>query len=155
MRRRRFDDVFDVLRRQMQSMFDEFGEDMSGDMLPSAGGLGSSLPSEGGFRTPVADFWETDNEVVATLELPGVDKKDIEINTDKGSLEIKVEKKKEEKDKKHGRYMSNYTGFYRRLPLSDNVEPDKTKATYNNGILEVRIPKKDEAKKEKKRISVE
>ena len=56
------------------------------------------------FRKPLTDIWETENEVVASIEIPGVDKKDIDINLTEDKLEIKVEKKHEKEDKKKGMY---------------------------------------------------
>lgn len=165
MRRRRFDDIFDVMRREMESLFDDFEDDFltSGTAEPKYIGGRTDVDGEpralasGNYRKPVADFWETDNEVVATFELPGVDKKDIDMNVDDNTLEVKVEKKNEDKheDKKKGvvSRTSSYTGFFRRIPLPDGVDSEKTDATYNNGVLEVRIPKKEE-KRNRKKIDV-
>ncbi len=100
---------------------------------------------ESDFRTPLTDVWETDKEVIATLELPGVDKKDIKVHATEDSVEVKVEKKQEVKqeDKKKGMYRieRSYSGFYRYITLPSKVNPDKIKATYKNGVLELRMPK--------------
>lgn len=166
MRRRRFDDIFDMMRREMESLFDDFEDDFlvanASDPKYIGGGTGEGSESRplasASYRKPVADFWETDNEVVATFELPGVDKKDIETNVDDNTLEVKVEKRDDDRheDKEKGvvSKTSSYTGFYRRIPLPDGVDSEKTDATYNNGVLEVRIPKKEEKKKNRKKIDV-
>ncbi|RMF07258.1 Hsp20/alpha crystallin family protein [Candidatus Woesearchaeota archaeon] len=98
---------------------------------------------ESDYRQPLTDIWETDKEVVATVELPGVDKKDIQINATDDGIEIKVEKKDEKKEEKKGMFRLErvYSGFYRFIPLPANVNADKTAATYKNGVLELRVPK--------------
>ncbi len=160
MRRRDFDDVFDRIRKEFESMFEDFGMvPGSGRMLeggPSAPGSAPSVHNKSS-RQPVTDFWETENEVIATFEMPGVDKKDIDMNVDDDSLEIKVEKKDENKDESEGSYSysASYAGFYKRIPLPEGVDADKTKATCKNGVLEVRIPKKEEKKKSRRRVSIE
>ncbi len=97
------------------------------------------------YREPLADIFETDKEIIATIELPGVDKKDIDVNLRDDGLEIKVEKKDEhkEEDKKKGFYRieRRYSGFYRFIPLPEYADRSKIDATYNNGVLELRIPK--------------
>ena len=97
------------------------------------------------YKQPLADMWETDKDVLATLEIPGVNKEDIDINITEDSLEIKVEKKDEfrEEDKKQGMYRleRRYGGYYRNIYLPENVDPNKIKATYTNGVLELRMPK--------------
>ncbi len=97
------------------------------------------------YKQPIADMWETDKDVLATIEIPGVQKEDININLEKDSLEIRVEKKDEfkEEDKKHGIYRleRRYGGYYRNMSLPENVDPNKIKATYANGVLELRMPK--------------
>lgn len=90
-------------------------------------------------REPLVDISETDEEVIITAETPGVKKEDIEINATERELEIKAGDK-----------------FYKRLDLPTEVNPDKAKATYNNGILEVRLEKREKRKRlEGKRIRVE
>ena len=110
------------------------------------------------YREPVADIWDNGNEVVATVELPGVDKKDIDIDVDDDKVEIKVEKSDEQKDedKDEGtyRYMRSYSGFYRALPLPDNVKGEEAEAKYNNGVLEIKMPKDPEKAKKTRKIDV-
>ncbi len=103
------------------------------------------------YRQPMTDLFETDKEVVATLELPGVDKKDIDIEVVGDGLDVKVEKKAEQEEKKKGVYRveRRYAGFYRHIPLPADVETGKVSATYKNGVLEIRVPKKKGAKSSK------
>lgn len=162
MRRRDFDDIFDMIREEMEDMFGEIGPIHSITFGPRRalpgrrGAEESALQEDGSFRKAFADHWETEKEFVATVELPGVDKKDIDIKAEEGALEIKVEKQQQEdKTEKEGEFhMRRYAGFYRKIPLPENTLPDESKATYKNGILEIRIPKIKEEKKRRKRIDV-
>ena len=99
----------------------------------------------------MADLEETDNELIARFELPGVDKKDIQLNITENKIEVKAEKKQEEKIEKKGIYKEerSYTGFYRSFALPGEVVPEKSKAKYKDGILEVAMPKAEKTKKSK------
>ena len=102
------------------------------------------------------DIYETDGEVVAEIELPGVDPKNIETEVKDNYLrvEAKAEEKKEEKGK--GYYRKELSkGYYKRVvPLPVEVIGDKAEAEYNEGILKVTIPKKKPVKEEKKPIKI-
>lgn len=117
-------------------------------LLPVRGGEQQALS----YRQPVTDLFETENEVVATLELPGVEKKDIDIEVKGDGLDIKVEKRAEKEEKKKGIYHveRQYAGFYRHVPLPAEVDTSNVDATYKNGVLEIRIPKKKSKKSSNK-----
>ena len=110
------------------------------------------------FVEPLTDVCETKQEVMVRMEIPGVEKEDIQIHASSGGIEIKAEKKDEikEEDKKKGRYRveRSYAGFYRFFSLPDNAEADKIEANYKNGILELRIPKTEQEIKKGKEIKV-
>lgn len=102
-------------------------------------------------RIPVADMTETESSVIATFELPGVEKEDIELNVAEDRIEVKVEKKaeKEVKGKENYSYEMRSRSFYGALPLPAEVAAENADASYSNGILRIEIPKakKQEAKK--------
>jgi HSP20 family protein len=106
------------------------------------------------FRNPVVDLEEKDKEIIARFEIPGVDKKDIELNLNERSVELKVEKKEESKIEKKGvlKEEKNYKRFYKSISLPSEIIVDKTKAKYKDGILELIMPKKES---NKKRIEIE
>ncbi|RLG61183.1 Hsp20/alpha crystallin family protein [Candidatus Geothermarchaeota archaeon] len=108
----------------------------------------------GGYRRPLIDVYETDKEVVVMAEMPGVRKEDIIVNVSTDAVEIRAELKKEEEVKKAGYYRREreYTGFMRMISLPTKVNPKEAKATYKNGILEIRLPKVE--KKERVRIEI-
>ncbi len=107
------------------------------------------------FRTPKCELCETESSMIASIELPGVDKKDISLNINDDSIEVKVEKKqeKEEKDKDHYSYAGLSHSFYRNIPLPKSVDSSKATAVYRNGVLRVEVPKAE--KEQKKRIEIQ
>lgn len=100
-------------------------------------------------RQPFIDLLETDKEVVATAEMPGLKKEDIKINITDEMLEISTESKHEQE--KHGKnylYKEIRSGsYYRSVALPSSVDPNGAKASYNNGILEIKMPKSEIKKK--------
>ncbi len=106
------------------------------------------------FRKPYADIKETENELRINFELPGVEKKDIQLNVTPNRITVKASRKTEVKTKKRGyvREERKEIGFYRSMRLPEEVIPEKTSAEFRNGILKVVLPK---AKKEKiKKIAI-
>jgi HSP20 family protein len=107
--------------------------------------------------TPAIDLYEEKNDIVVKAELPGIDKNNIEINLADHMLTIKGEKKKEEEDKEENYYRSerSYGSFVRTLELPKDIHTDKVKASFKNGILEVRLPKTEEAKAKEVKVKVD
>jgi HSP20 family protein len=106
---------------------------------------------------PVVDLYEEKDDIVVKAELPGIDKDNIEVNLADHTLTIKGEKKKEEEIKEENYYRSerSYGSFVRTLELPKDVHTDKVKATFKNGILEVRLPKTEEAKAKEVKVKVD
>ena len=155
--------IWDEMRRmqeEMDRMIDGF---FSNEPVGFGGGIRllggpSTDVQKSNYRQALADVIETDKEVIATVELPGVDKKDIQINATEDGVEIKVEKKDErkEEDKKKGTYRleRSYSGFYRYIPAPDGVDVQNINASYKNGVLELKMPKVA-SKKKAKQITVQ
>jgi len=108
-------------------------------------------------RAPVVDVFEDKNDIVIKAELPGMDKDNIEVNLTDNTLTIKGEKKKEEEVKEENYYRCEraYGSFVRSVELPKAVHADKVKASFKNGILEVRVPKTEEAKAKEIKVKVE
>ena len=107
---------------------------------------------------PAVDIYETEgHDLVVKAELPGMEKENIEVNLSDHTLTIKGEKKKEEEIKEENYYRAerSYGGFLRTLELPKDVHADKVKASFKNGILEVRMPKTEEAKAKEVKVKVE
>ena len=97
---------------------------------------------------PNVDIFETDNELVLKADIPGVDQKDIDIRIENGTLSIKGERKfeKEENNKGFHRMERSYGSFVRYFTLPETVDTEHVKAEYNNGVLNLTLPKKEIAK---------
>jgi HSP20 family protein len=106
---------------------------------------------------PAVDVYEEKDEIVLKAELPGMDKSDIEVNLSDSQLTLKGEKKKEEKIEEENYFRSerSYGAFVRSVELPTEVQADKVKASFKNGILEVRLPKTEEAKTKEIKVKVE
>jgi HSP20 family protein len=105
---------------------------------------------------PAIDVYENDDKVVVKTELPGLSEKDIEVDILGDTLTIKGEKRKEEekKDKHYHRVERTYGSFHRTVTLPGMVESEKAKASFKNGVLEITIPKKEEAKPRQVKVDV-
>lgn len=107
--------------------------------------------------TPSVDIFEEAEDVVVKAELPGMKKEDIEVKLTDNTITISGEKKKEEKVEKKDYYRleRSYGSFCRAFSLPAEVQTDKAKAQFKDGILEVRIPKSEEAKRKEKKLLIE
>ena len=108
-----------------------------------------------GLWAPLVDVEETNDNVIARIELPGMKKEDIKVTLINTRLTISGERKHEteEKDKTYYRIERAYGQFQRTIELPAEVLADKAKATYKDGILELVIPKSEKAKE--KEIAIE
>lgn len=103
------------------------------------------------YRRPLTDLKETENEFIMEVEMPGITKDDIDIKVTEDTIEIKAEKKYEQKeeDKERGYFFQErkYQGFYRSIPLPAGIKPEETEAKFDNGILEITMKKTEEKEK--------
>ena len=136
--------------RRRWSIFDEF-EEMFDRMNRMFESLAPRVDLDEGYREPETEIHETENEIIITMELPGMDKKDIDLKVTEDQVVVKAEHKEEEREKTG--YRKLYSNFYKAIRLQQRVNPDKAKATYKNGILEIRLPKLEGEKG--KRIDIE
>jgi HSP20 family protein len=107
------------------------------------------LPApEKGLLSPAIDVSEDRNTLKVTAELPGLEKKDINVEVKDGVLTIRGEKKFEQevKDRNYHRVERRYGSFYRALGLPDTVDSSKVDAAYKNGVLTVSMPKREETR---------
>ena len=97
---------------------------------------------------PVVDIYENEGTYVVTAEIPGVDKKDIEIDVKDRILKLKGERSsdKERKDDHYYRRERCFGKFERTFSLPDNVNPDSIEASFKDGVLKLEIPKPEESK---------
>lgn len=105
--------------------------------------------------SPSVDIFEEGAEMVVKAEIPGIGKEDLNVAITEDTLTISGEKKHEEKIEKkdYHRIERSYGSFCRSFRLPDNVNGEKAKASFKDGVLEVRIPKSKETKQKKIQIS--
>jgi HSP20 family protein len=132
-----------LLQREIDRLFDDVAQG-----VPSSSSMGASE------LMVTMDVAETDKEIELTVELPGIEPKDVDISISGNILTIKGEKKveKEDKDKNYHRVERSYGSFMRSVELPAGVAPDAIKAAVNNGVLKVTVPKPAAA--EAKKIEV-
>ncbi|HEX9879324.1 MAG TPA: Hsp20/alpha crystallin family protein, partial [Candidatus Binatia bacterium] len=112
---------------------------------------------EMGMGVPAVDVFEDKGEIVAKADLPGIEKDEVEVNISDHRLTIRGEKKKEQETKEENYYYAErtYGSFSRTIELPKEVDTAKAKAIFKNGVLEVRIPKTEEAKRKETKIKVD
>jgi HSP20 family protein len=109
-----------------------------------------------GFNFPPVNISETKNDYELEFNVPGRKKEDLKISVDKNILTVSFEKKEEIADENRKQIKREFTlqPFKRSFTLDDKVIPDKIAAKYENGLLILTIPKKEEVKAEAKTIAV-
>ena len=128
----------DLFRREIDRLFGDFS--------------GRGLAAREGFA-PRLEVSETEEQVVVSAELPGMDEKDLDVTFSHGRLVISGEKKaeREEKDEEESYTLleRSYGSFSRAVDLGEGVDVGKASASYKNGILTVKIPKAEAARTRK------
>ncbi len=106
--------------------------------------------------SPSVDIFETENELVLKADLPDVKSEDIEVRVENQTLTLKGERKfnKDEGTGGYHRIERNYGTFVRTFTVPSTVDPEKVAAEYKNGVLTVRLPKKEAAKPRQVKIDV-
>lgn len=139
-------DPFLTFRREVDRMFDDFFTGFGGGRAPrSSFGI-----------TPTMDLTENEKEIVVTAELPGLDDKDFEVTVSGDILTLKGEKKAEHEQRNgDGHYMERRFGaFSRAVRLPFEIKDEKVDATYDKGVLTIRVPKPAEMQRAARRIEV-
>jgi len=133
------------MQREMDSLFNDVYLEKP-NLLESSKDK-NQLENYDNYRAPVCDIKENKDNYNLSLEIPGSKKEDIKINVNENNIEIKVENKKEDKqeDKEKGyySYSKSYSGYYRSFSLPRNIDKDNIDAEYKDGVLHLKIPKKE------------
>jgi HSP20 family protein len=134
------------LQQEMNRLFSTFFD------TPTTGGNGGA----GRRWIPAMDLVETEEHYVLTADLPGLSQEDISLEFDGDVLTLSGERKSEHTERKEGFYrIERATGaFSRSLTLPEGVDADAVSATFDKGVLEVRIPKPEQRKPKKVSIQV-
>jgi len=138
-------------RERLPSMFDNFFKPWN-ELTDMNGWFGSVL------TMPAVNIVENKDDFKISLAVPGMKKEDLNIDVDGNIITISSEKEesKESKDDNYTRREYNYSSFSRSFTLPEAVNKEKIDAAYQDGVLNLRLPKKDEAKNNgsRKHISV-
>ncbi|MGD9347117.1 MAG: Hsp20/alpha crystallin family protein [Candidatus Aminicenantes bacterium] len=126
-----------TLREKMNRLFEE---------AYSARGEERDLVSSS--WAPSVDIYETEQTLVLTAEVPGIEDKDIEIKIEDSTLTLKGERKfeKETEEENYHRIERAYGSFYRSFSLPPYIDQDKIEAEHEQGVLKITMPKKHESK---------
>ena len=108
-------------------------------------------------ETPTLDVYQEGDDVVVKAEVPGMEKKDLDVSVEGDMLTVRGEKKKEE-DVQEGDYTfreRSYGSFRRRVRLPTDIDTVKAKATFKNGVLTIRLPTSEAAKQRTRKVKVD
>jgi len=138
------------LRDALNQVFEDFFKGIEG---LTTSGLGESGY---GLFSPDVDISEDEKQIEITVEVPGVDPKDISVELEDDVITIRGEKKQEEERKGRQYYQMEriYGAFQRSFQLPFKVEESKVEATFSNGILRIVLPKSEEAMEKVKKIHI-
>jgi HSP20 family protein len=105
---------------------------------------------------PAVDIYETEQELVVKADLPDIDPKDLDIRVENNLLTIRGERKFEKKvsEENYLRVERSFGSFARSFTLANTVNTDAIKAEYQNGVLTLAIPKREEAKPKQIKVNV-
>lgn len=133
-----------TLQTQMQRLFEPFFGRLNDEDLM------------GGTWVPPVDVIEEKDAIVVSAELPGIRQEDVEIQYENGILTLRGSRTMETEtaEKTFHRVERMYGTFARSFTLPRSVDPERIEATYHNGVLEVRVPKREEAKPKQIKIAV-
>lgn len=144
---RKYTTIWDELIRMQKEMDSLFNDVYSKPNLLESSKNKNQLENYDNYRAPIWDIKENKDNYNLSLEIPGSKKEDIKINVNEDNIEIKVENKKEDKqeDKEKGyySYSRSYSGYYRSFSLPKNIDKDNIDAEYKDGVLHIKIPKKE------------
>jgi HSP20 family protein len=135
-------DRFAVLRGELDRLFDS-------SFSPVFRAPGSSNR-----WTPALDVYQDKDQFTVVAELPGLKKEDIELSLHDGVLTISGERKQEKKAEEGYKNERFFGRFQRTVSLPSSVDGNKVKATYQDGILKIVLPKAEEAKPKQIEVSV-
>lgn len=134
----------DFVRNRLDRVFNQMLQDVWGNQLATEGVAGRTW-------TPAVDIKETEGALHFSLELPGLTKEDIEITLENSILTIAGERKfeKETKGEEYHRLERAYGTFSRSFTLPASIGTDKVDAKFENGVLQILLPKQEGAKPRK------
>jgi len=147
---------FQMMRRMQEDMDRAFGSFFGqpwGQERGAWGGAGSQALTG---WAPSVDVYETDKEIVVKADVPGVEPEDLEVYSTPDAVVLRGETRHEDDRQQGGVHHSerSYGRFERQIPLPPGTRSEEIKANFRNGVLELRIPKTEEASQRMRRIPI-
>lgn len=144
--KREEDTPYATLRRDIDSLFDNFFRGFDTELF------GSRTAA----FTPKTDIRESEKEIKISIELPGMDEKDVDVSLTRDMLTIRGDKKEEQEDKGKDYYRleRSYGSFSRTIPLPVEVETNKIEANVKKGVLTITLPKSAKALAGTRKIAI-
>lgn len=138
------------LQQELNDAFDRFFQRFERPFFDRAFG------GAGFFGQPSVDVAETDRAIKVSVDLPGMEERDIDVTLTGDVLTIRGERKHEREENEKGYFLHerSYGAFYRTIPLPPGVETDQAKAEFKKGVLRVTLPKSADAQRLTRRIEV-
>ncbi|MFN3548706.1 MAG: Hsp20/alpha crystallin family protein [Mesorhizobium sp.] len=138
---------FGSLRKEIDRLFEDFSKGFDLPALATGGGFG---------LVPDMDMHDGEKDVTLSIELPGVDEKDIDLSVSGQMITISGEKKseKETKEGESVRRERSYGSFSRTVTLPFRIDGDKVKAKFAKGVLTVTVPKPEDAMRQAKKVPI-
>jgi HSP20 family protein len=136
---RQYQDPFSLLDTMFERMQrDFFGTSLFNALLPARGGNGETdVP-----RVPRVQMRDTGDAIEVMAELPGIEPKDVQIECEDDMLTIRGETELDEET--DGGRVQRHISFFRRLSLPENMDTEQAQASYQNGMLSIRFPKRSQ-----------
>jgi HSP20 family protein len=136
---RQYQDPFSLLDTVFERMQrDFFGTTLLNALLPTRGGDGNG---GGAIRVPRVQMRDTGDAIELTAELPGIEGENVRVELEDDVLTISGEAQAEEETEEAR--VERYVSFYRQIPLPEGIDPEQAQASYRNGILSLRFPKRE------------
>ena len=132
-----------TLQREMNRLFQDYGNRGEQELTTTA------------FVPPV-DIYEDEHNITVKLEVPGIEQKDLDIRVEDNTLVVRGERKfeQDEKEENFHRIERRYGSFLRSFTLPRTVDTENIHADYDNGVLKIRMAKREEAKPKQIKVNV-
>lgn len=145
------------LRDEVDRLFEDFMSGWPFRARPFAGDPWSRLPAAFRPSAPATDVAENDKAFTITVDLPGIDEKDIDVTLSDEVLTIRAETTREREEKKESYFLSERQqgSLQRAFQLPSGVNADKIEAKYDKGVLRLVLPKTPEAQKKQRKVRVQ
>lgn len=142
-----FSNPFGIMRRMHEEMDRAFAEAFGAD--------GSSSDARGAWA-PAIDVSERQGNLVVHAELPGVRQEDVHLEVDNDTLVLSGHRERSEEHEEQGvhRRERMFGSFYRAIPLPEGTDTDKTRAKFNDGVLEITVPLPPQRQSQSRRIPI-